>query len=922
MMKYLTCFLFFFPLIVVAQHPNKQQLDHEDFDKWKKISQSSISNNGEWVTYSLTVERGDPIFFINHVDSGKEYFFERGTNGRITADNQFVVFTIKPAVDTIRAKKRAKVKKKNMPVDSLGIFNLKTASLTKIPNVKEYKIPEKWAGWLVYKAKGIKAVEKDSTKSKKEPNDFLVIKDLRSDFELDIPSGKEYTFAETGAKILIASESKDSLFEPGVYLFDCEKAVLNPLFKHKGVYKSLSLNKQGTQAAFLGDLDTTTTKVRPFNLYHWKTKQTAAQRLVDHEHSILPKDWMVSEFARPRFSENSKRLFFGIQPAPLQEDTTLLDEDKVAVEVWSWNDARLYTQQESQLTNDKERSYACVWDIAKNKFRQLSDPEIPQIDFERDRNSDYAIGSTEEPYLKAISWEGFPGYRDIYLINLNTGKREKFAHKVKGFPEISPNGKYIYWFNTLDTVWQTYETASGQLNTITDNRMAKFYDELNDRPMRPRSYSIAGWTEDDQRILIYDRYDIWSFDPSNQADPQRLTEGRAEQTRYRYIRTDREARFIDPKEELLLSVFNSKTKQSGYARLDLKGAQVSTIIQEDRRYTTRPQKARDSDRFLFTKEDFQTFPDLLVSDRSFQNAKQISNANPQQALYSWGSIELYEWLSSDGQKLQGLLVKPENFDPSKKYPMIVNFYERSSDRLHNHRAPYPHRSTINYAFYASRGYVIFNPDVVYKVGYPGESAENAVISGTTALIREGFIDKDRIGLQGHSWGGYQIAHIITRSNLFRCAEAGAPVVNMFSAYGGIRWGSGMSRMFQYENTQSRIGGTIWEEHTRYLENSPIFYADKIQTPVLILHNDKDGAVPWYQGIEFFVAMRRLGKPAWLLNYNDEPHWPLKRQNRLDFNLRMQQFFDHYLRGAAMPVWMEEGVPPIAKGIEQGLELRE
>ena len=300
----------------------------------------------------------------------------------------------------------------------------------------------------------------------------------------------------------------------------------------------------------------------------------------------------------------------------------------------------------------------------------------------------------------------------------------------------------------------------------------------------------------------------------------------------------------------------------------------------------------------------------------------ISDANPQQKDYRWGTAELYQWTSLTGEQLSGTLVKPEGFDPAKKYPMIVNFYERSSNRLYRHRAPYPHRSTINYSFYANKGYLIFNPDVPYRIGYPGESAYNAVVSGVTALINEGFVDDKNIGVQGHSWGGYQIAHLITRTNIFKCAESGAPVVNMFSAYGGIRWGSGRSRMFQYEKTQSRIGGTIWEYPLRYLENSPIFFLDKVETPVLILHNDKDGAVPWYQGIEFFVALRRLGKPAWMLNYNDEPHWPVKRQNRIDFNIRMQQFFDHYLQGAAEPLWMKKGIPAIEREVNKGYELME
>ena len=273
----------------------------------------------------------------------------------------------------------------------------------------------------------------------------------------------------------------------------------------------------------------------------------------------------------------------------------------------------------------------------------------------------------------------------------------------------------------------------------------------------------------------------------------------------------------------------------------------------------------------------------------FDQEQQISHANPQQADYRWGTIELMEWTAYDGQELRGLLVKPDDFDPNKKYPVIVNFYERSTDRLHRHGAPFAGRSTIGYAYYANQGYVIFNPDVPYEVGYPGKSCYNAVMSGVDALSENSWVDTDRIAVQGHSWGGYQIAHLLTKTDKFRCAEAGAPVVNMISAYGGIRWGSGMSRMFQYEHTQSRIGGTLWDKPELYLENSPIFNTDKVTTPVLILHNDEDGAVPWYQGIEYFMALRRLGKKAWFLNYNNEPHWPVKWQNRLDFNIRLQQF---------------------------------
>jgi dipeptidyl aminopeptidase/acylaminoacyl peptidase len=332
-------------------------------------------------------------------------------------------------------------------------------------------------------------------------------------------------------------------------------------------------------------------------------------------------------------------------------------------------------------------------------------------------------------------------------------------------------------------------------------------------------------------------------------------------------------------------------------------------------------KAKNADVFMLTRGSFQEFPDLYVSGPTFADMRRWSDANPQQKDYLWGTSELVEWRSSqDNNMLQGVLYKPENFDPSRKYPMMVYFYERLSDQLNNYVAPAPGSSSINISFYVSRGYLVFTPDIPYKVGYPGESALESVVPGVQNLVAKGFVDEDAIGVQGHSWGGYQIAYLVTKTNIFKAAEAGAPVANMISAYGGIRWESGLSRMMQYEKTQSRIGGTLWEAPIHFIENSPIFWADKVETPLLMMHNDEDGAVPWEQGIEYFVALRRLNRPVWMLNYNGEAHGLRKMANRKDWTVRMQQFFDHYLKGDPMPVWMAEGVPAIRKGKTLGLEL--
>ncbi|MFV0269921.1 MAG: alpha/beta hydrolase family protein [Draconibacterium sp.] len=489
-------------------------------------------------------------------------------------------------------------------------------------------------------------------------------------------------------------------------------------------------------------------------------------------------------------------------------------------------------------------------------------------------------------------------------------------------PMSSPNGNYLYWYNAIDTTRNTYNIATGKEFVVSVPQQIQVADELNDIPNPPSSYGTAGWLQDDKALLVYDRYDLWQVDPENNSAPLNITQdGRTNKTSYRLVRFNaKRGEALDTSEPMLLKAFDDASKANSYFSFDWEKPEKKKILLDGNFKLSTPSKAKDADVVVFTKENFQTYPKLLATDLNFKKQVQVSDAAPQQKDFIWGTAELVSWRSLDGLALEGTLHKPENFDPSKKYPMIVNFYEKSSDELLEYRMPETHRSTIDYHYYTSNGYVVFNPDVHYREGYPGESAFNCVMPGITHILEMGFVDSKRIAAQGHSWGGYQVAYLATRTNLFAAIESGAPVVNMFSAYGGIRWGSGLNRAFQYEHTQSRIGKSIWEAPLRYLENSPLFTLDKIETPILIMHNDDDGAVPWYQGIEFFIGLRRLGKPSWLLNYNDADHWPLKLRDKHDFQIRLAQFFDHYLKDAPMPVWMKEGVPATKKGIEMGYEL--
>jgi dipeptidyl aminopeptidase/acylaminoacyl peptidase len=351
-------------------------------------------------------------------------------------------------------------------------------------------------------------------------------------------------------------------------------------------------------------------------------------------------------------------------------------------------------------------------------------------------------------------------------------------------------------------------------------------------------------------------------------------------------------------------------------------APVVAFTQGDYRHSYNLRLAYDSTKKGLSKGAFSLKPSL---QKRMEAAYTLTDINPQQADYRWGDARLVHWTAYDGTPLDGVLIVPDDLKPGEKIPMMVYFYERYSETLYNYRQPAPSRSTVNPAMYVSNGYAFFIPDIVYKDGHPGESAYNCVCSGAEAMCEQfSFIDRDHMAIQGQSWGGYQTAYLITRTDMFAAAGAGAPVGNMTSAYGGIRWESGLVRAMQYEHGQSRIGKSIWDEGglDLYIENSPIFHVDKVNTPVLIMANDADGAVPWYQGIELFMGLRRLGKPAWLLEYNDEAHNLRERRNRKDLSIRLQKFFDYYLKGEPEPAWMKYGVPSAKKGYYFGYEAAE
>ena len=899
-------------LASLSAQTEKKAMDWTVWGSWNKIDQVTIGSNGEWMIYKLVPGQGNSTLIAYNTKDQSEFRYPRVKKVALSYDGKTAAFIQTQDWEARKMMERKKVKEDAFPADTLVILSLNAQIEKRIPNVKSFDAPDKWGGFIAYQCV--------DPKDRKRKDLTLYLYDTKDDLTDSIAHVTQYTLADETPFLAAIVDAPDSMNQDGIVHYDTELHQQRTIFLGKGKYSQLVLHRLGRQGAVILDADSTKAAIRPYELVYWSG--TLANPTVVHSGTDVPESNdlpLVSADYKPRFSDDGTKLFFGTRQEPILQDTAILDDEVVNVEVWSYNEGKLYTQQEVDLDDEKKRSYLAMVDLLTGKVVQVADLEAPEARLNATANGRYAVLMDANPYAELVSWEG-EEYKDIYLRDLTTGLLQPVAKKVAGYPQLSPGGQFITWYNGPDSAWFSYHITAQKLTAITNHDSVLFYQEIHDEPSYPGSYGMAGWAKDDEALFVYDRYDLWQIDPRGRDKPIRLTHGREKEMRYRYVRMDPEEKFLPTLGPWWFETFDEATKHGGYARLDTWQplSPMRSIIQDSFAFDGL-RVAEKAPVYFFTKENFKTFPDIWMTT-DWTHYQRISNANPQQSMYRWGDISLYHWYSDDGELLEGMLVKPEGFDPTKKYPMIVNFYEKSSDGLMQYRTVDPNRSQIVYPYYASNGYVIFNPNIPYKIGYPGESAFNAVMSGVAALLNSGFIDPDRVGVQGHSWGGYQIAQLITRTKLFRCAEAGAPVVNMFSAYGGIRWGSGMSREFQYEHTQSRIGGTIWEYPLRYFENSPLFFLDKIETPVLIMHNDNDSAVPWYQGIEFFTGLRRLNKPAWMLNYNGEPHWPTKWQNRVDFQHRMAQFFDHYLQDGPLPLWMQQGVPAIEKGINQGFEI--
>jgi dipeptidyl aminopeptidase/acylaminoacyl peptidase len=871
-----------------------------------------------------------------------------------TADSKLLILSVSPTKAELE---KAKKDSKEAPKAGIAIVELAGGKITRLEGVRGWTLPEENSTYLAYTREPKPANPVTPPKEPREPmsqpvgprsprtttpakvyGTELTLRNLTDGSERTLPDVVEYSMTKD-AKALVFTVSAKAEENNGVYLAVPGLAsAAVPLLAGKGRYQRLTWDEKQDQLVFFADQDEKPSPTAPrYKLYYWERKSSAisfslppapersftglasliaiqppaalnaakATELLSTETPGFKKGWLISDRSGLSFSRDGSRLVLSAAPAPPEPTTMPMSptEQRIDLDLWHWKDDYIQPMQKIRAETERSRTYRAVLNIKEKKYLQLADETLPDVVLAAD--GALGLGVDERPYRQLVGREGTTNFADYFIVNTREGTRTPLVKKPAGGLMLSPEGRYALNFDGKD--WQCFALATGKSVNLTGKLGVSFHNEEHDQPQKPGPNGLAGWTANDAAVLIYDRHDIWQINPDG-SGAKNLTQGlgRKSDLRLRYLSLDARERFINLDKPLLLAAENLHTRDEGFYRLDIKNGPPRCLIMSARSFST-PVKAKNADVYLVTASTFNEEPNLIVSDPSFKELKKVSDANPQKKDLLWGQAELIHYRSSDGLPLQGILIKPENFEQGKKYPMVIYIYERLSQGLHRFSAPRPGTS-INPTYYASNGYLVLMPDIAYTVGSPGPSAMKCVLPAISAVADMGILDEKAIGIQGHSWGGYQIAYMITQTNRFKAAIAGAPVSDMVSAYGGIRWGTGLSRQFQYEQSQSRIGGTLWQTPLRYLENSPIFMADRVHTPLMMLHNDQDDAVPWYQGIEYYMALRRLEKEVYLLNYNGEFHGLRKRVNQKDYTVRMQEFFDHHLKGAPKPAWMEKGIP--------------
>jgi acetyl esterase/lipase len=931
----------------------ERAMELADILAWKSISTVQVSPDGRWFAYRISPLDGDSEVVVRQTQGDKEYRFPvgdtRGTPGSLAVsdDAKWVAFSVAPT-----KKEAAQLKKQRKALqNSVTILNLSDGTNTKLDKIQRFAFSGEKAAWIALKKYGADAPGGGATPPGPAPasgaaagaaaderpkGTDLILHELSTGAELNVGNVNEFAFDKEGDFLAFTIDATDKLGN-GVVLHNMTTGALLPLDSGKASYERLSWTEKGDGLAVLKSVEDKRYKDKVYAVIGFTKFGDGKPAKVVYEPAAdkgFPDGMGVSPNRTPAWTEDLSAITFGIRkpkkadakpepakadakadqkpdakPAPDQkpapEPEATPDEEKPDLVIWHYKDPRLQSQQQVQEETDKNFSFLCIYHVADKKFVRLADETLRGAVMAPKEK--FAIGSDAREYELMSNLDG-RNYLDLYVIDLRTGERKLAVKKARSMPGPSTDGTRFSYYD--DGHYFVYDMASGQAVNITKTVPTSFINIEDDHNVVKPPYPSFGWTKDSDAVLLSDGWDIWKVPAGAGAAVNLTVNGKKDGIRYRsLLRLDPEEKGWDLSIPRYVPMFGEYTKKGGVARLEPGRTGVQPLLWEDATFAV--QKARKADTYFYTKSTPSAPADYFVTDASLKAGKKITALDEQVKAFAWSSgaqtIDYTVQLGKGGptKKLQGSLYLPANYVKGRTYPTLVYIYEKLTT---GHFAfATPSANGFNKSVYTSNGYAVLMPDITYRLNDPGMSAVWCLTAAVKAAIATGVVDPKHIGLQGHSWGGYQTAFTITQSNLFAAAVAGAPLTNMVSMYGLIYKNSGGGNMAIFESSQGRFLGGYWDNWEAYVRNSPVNFAKNVQTPLVILHNDKDGAVDFTQGVEYYNTLRRLGKPVVMLEYPGENHGLAKPANQQDYTVRMKEFFDHYLMGKTAPDWWTKGV---------------
>ena len=885
-------------LCSVAVAQEKKSLAIEDYALWRSIGSTSISEKGDWISYAYRQPKKDSELHLVQLDSDKKHEIERGSNPTFSDDSRFAVYTLNPPV---KDKSSGKGKPESGDAPDSDESSAKAELLDLDKGTKR-----SWSNVASRRfSKGARLLaihKKRADRKAKHQGADLILHHLDKGHDELIGSVESFSFNKPGTLLAYTVSAADQNGN-GLYLLNLETGARRVLDNDQADYARLTWSEKGTALAAL--------KGTEKKGYTHKTNKLLGFVGLDTEESQrhefqaadafgFPKDMVISELAGITWSEDLTKLFFGLKKQAKKQEKEKNADPIADVDIWHWDDERIQSVQMVAANRDRNRTDRAVFHLTEKKFVRLSDKTMRSITITRDGK--WGIGQDNRAYLS--DWEETRA--DYYLVDTKSGERTVILKEHRRALGLSPaSDYYLLWKE--GHVW-AYHLATQAMTNLTKDAPVSFVNEEADHPGEAPSYGVTGWTKDGKSVILTHRYDLW-IQPLDGSKATCLTQGKGaeKEIRFRYVRTDPEERFIDHTQPMLLSAYGQWTKKSGFYRLE---KELTELIYDDKSFG-RVSKAKSADKFLFTAQTFSEYPDYYISDGTFSSPKRMTEANPQQVEYLWGHRLLFDYTNSKGVRLQGTLAVPDDYREGEKLPMLVNYYEKNSQNMHRYPSP-RYASAPQFSGFVSNRYLVMQPDIHFNTRTSHADMLECIEAAIAKVVEMGYVDAERIGLHGHSYSGQGSAYISTRSETFAAIVAGAAATNLVSDFNQL-WKSAGTNQHRYDiYGQGRFGTNPFDDPELYRDQSAVHHARTMNTPLLLLHGTSDGSVEWLQAVEFYNALRFNGKNVILLSYPGEGHGLRKRENQIDFQVRMREFFDHHLKGAAPPVWMSRGIPFLEK----------